>query len=310
MFCGNTVFVQKAIQAYSGVSTENYFKLASAGARAGNYTEAYTYYTRILEIEPENPDAWLGKAESAAWSSTLRDFRVPEMISGFLNAVEFAPEEDRAKVKRSATKAINSVVSGLFPLASNHLIEFVALDNTWNEYLHQSSLLLKALETAHEFVPSDRATIENIIHICTVNVQGIKFNDPYNNNMSRVLYLSDQYEAELRKMISKYSFKMRKIDPSFQTPNVKRQTPSACFIATATMDDYNHPDVRTLRRFRDSFLLTSRYGRKFVRAYYSVGPYPARVINSNPALKPISAFAFVKPIARIAYFILKFRPRN
>ena len=46
----------------------------------------------------------------------------------------------------------------------------------------------------------------------------------------------------------------------------------ACFIATAVYGDYDHPQVRVLRRFRDEVLLKSAAGRRFVRWYYRVGP--------------------------------------
>ncbi len=45
-----------------------------------------------------------------------------------------------------------------------------------------------------------------------------------------------------------------------------------CYIATACYGDYDHPDVRVLRRFRDARLLPSPAGRLFVRCYYFLSP--------------------------------------
>jgi len=46
----------------------------------------------------------------------------------------------------------------------------------------------------------------------------------------------------------------------------------ACFIATAVYGDYDHPQVRELRVFRDQVLMKSPARRRFVCWYYRVGP--------------------------------------
>jgi len=43
---------------------------------------------------------------------------------------------------------------------------------------------------------------------------------------------------------------------------------SGCFIATMAYGDIDHPDVISLRRFRDRYLLPFRFGRLFVSWYY------------------------------------------
>ena len=45
-----------------------------------------------------------------------------------------------------------------------------------------------------------------------------------------------------------------------------------CFVATAAFGDYDHPQVRLLREFRDRVLLTSAFGRGFTRTYYRYSP--------------------------------------
>lgn len=45
-----------------------------------------------------------------------------------------------------------------------------------------------------------------------------------------------------------------------------------CFVATAAMGSYMEDDVIFLRRFRDSVLLKSAWGRKFTAWYYERGP--------------------------------------
>jgi hypothetical protein len=69
-----------------------------------------------------------------------------------------------------------------------------------------------------------------------------------------------------------------------------------CFIATATMGDYNHPVVLDLRNFRDLFLLKSWYGRLFVKSYYFFGPFFAKLISKSKLLRLLSLNLLLKPI--------------
>jgi len=61
----------------------------------------------------------------------------------------------------------------------------------------------------------------------------------------------------------------------------------ACFIATAVYGDYDHPQVRKLRRFRDQVLLRSAPGRHFVRWYYRVGPGWAEWVHQKRLMRTI-----------------------
>lgn len=63
-----------------------------------------------------------------------------------------------------------------------------------------------------------------------------------------------------------------------------------CFIATATFNDFNAPEVITLRQFRDNVLNHSLLGRTFIRLYYFVAPSIATVVSSSNVLKAASRF--------------------
>lgn len=45
-----------------------------------------------------------------------------------------------------------------------------------------------------------------------------------------------------------------------------------CYVATAVYGSYDCPEVWTLRRYRDSYLLERPLGRLFVKLYYAVSP--------------------------------------
>jgi len=74
-----------------------------------------------------------------------------------------------------------------------------------------------------------------------------------------------------------------------------------CFIATAAYGSYLEPHVKTLRTFRDNYLLTNRVGRKFVELYYRFSPQPAGLIASHPPLRTLSRWALTPLVYGIRY---------
>ncbi len=77
-----------------------------------------------------------------------------------------------------------------------------------------------------------------------------------------------------------------------------------CFVATAAFGSYVDPHVMTLRAFRDSFLLTNRPGRAFVRWYYATSPAIADVIRERGLLKKAVRLALL-PAIGFSYFCLR-----
>lgn len=77
-----------------------------------------------------------------------------------------------------------------------------------------------------------------------------------------------------------------------------------CFIATAAYGSAMEPKIDTFREFRHKYLLLSPWGRKFVMAYYSWGPYAARWIHDRDWARFV-ARAFLWPVWGFAYVSLK-----
>lgn len=69
-----------------------------------------------------------------------------------------------------------------------------------------------------------------------------------------------------------------------------------CFIATATMGDYNHPVVVDLRLFRDDWLLKRSWGIHFTNWYYKHSPKVANIIANSLIIRKITFLIIVKPL--------------
>jgi hypothetical protein len=55
-----------------------------------------------------------------------------------------------------------------------------------------------------------------------------------------------------------------------------------CFVATAVYGSYDAPEVRVLRRWRDSSLRSALPGQIFVRVYYTCSPHLLRIVGAQP----------------------------
>ena len=60
---------------------------------------------------------------------------------------------------------------------------------------------------------------------------------------------------------------------------------SGCFVATAVYGTATHPDLDTLRTFRDDFLGETKLGRQFIKFYYKYGPSMAQFVRGRGLLK-------------------------
>lgn len=84
--------------------------------------------------------------------------------------------------------------------------------------------------------------------------------------------------------------KAAKLDPRNITiqHNLKSlQDPNGCFIATTAFGTPVAYEVNELRLFRDTWLVDRRYGRFFIKTYYTLSPNIANFISDKPVLKKI-----------------------
>ena len=76
-----------------------------------------------------------------------------------------------------------------------------------------------------------------------------------------------------------------------------------CFIATAAFGSPLAGQVKILRQFRDRYLLTNGWGRKFVAWYYRNGSVAARFIEDKPLIK-IAVRTALYPLVGFAWLLI------
>lgn len=288
----------------SGGNIDNLLGMARTAAMAGNQGEALNYFNRVLEIDPTVAEAWIGKGNAAAWQSTLNNLRLNEALVAFQHAIAITPETERVALAEDLAGQLNAIVTALYQLARNHMLEFIALNNSWSDYLGQVSIMLDTLDGIAEWAPNHLITQENIVHLCKDNIEGVSYRDPYNSNAPGLMSLSPQYEELLKTRMELAVTKIQKLDSSYVAPTLQKKEADACFVVTATMGDFHHPHVTVLRRFRDQHIRPLPFGARLIKFYYRVGPSLADWIRPRPWARFVSYLILVRPAALIARRLL------
>ncbi|ESY03815.1 hypothetical protein X753_19800 [Mesorhizobium sp. LNJC399B00] len=289
-------------------SVVNLIGMARTATAGGNQQEAFSYYNRVLEIDPTISEAWVGKGKAAGWQSSLANFRLNETLIAFSHALATTPEAAKTTVTNEVVGEVNAIVVALYRIARDHMVEYAALDNTWQSYLVHVSQMIDALDKARMWSPTDRTTLDNIVHLCKDNIEGYTFRDRFNNGIPVALGITDSYEQLLRSRMDQAVAAIRSIDGTYSPPVIEKKKADACFVVTATLGDYDHPKVVLLREFRDEWILKKWWGKAFIDTYYRIGPSLASVIKRSTLLRKISFLIVVRPAARFAHTRLRKLP--
>ncbi len=125
-----------------------------------------------------------------------------------------------------------------------------------------------------------------------VLIQGHKYELKYNFNgkEENILVLCDIVYCNQFDYFLATNWKTEK------PPVPENKKASGCFIATATIGDYDHPVVIRLRRFRDNILGAHKWGISFIEFYYKNSPAYAKIIEQNQVLRLLSYIFIVMPL--------------
>ncbi len=136
MMIEGTVAVSGTVKIDDTERVKNFFKMASNAYDAGNKQEAENYCNKIIEIDPENADAWLLKGISAVWQSTLGNLRMDEFLSCVSNAFQYATSIEN--LKELGQRAYQELYNLSLAINALQLNRVVSVPSTWKEYLNFS----------------------------------------------------------------------------------------------------------------------------------------------------------------------------
>jgi tetratricopeptide (TPR) repeat protein len=134
-YCNTTSLIEKARQ----VTAERYAavrKLADTAFEGANYQEAYTQYTRLLELAPDDEYGWVRKGLSTTRLSTAQDLRYDEAMACFRRALQTNPASELAKgaveeSKRTLVSFLNKLALEQFDLGRDRLARSALAGGAW-----------------------------------------------------------------------------------------------------------------------------------------------------------------------------------
>ena len=92
MYCGYDIIIHETKDDSQKSKVANWLKLADS-VKGSNFEEAYNYYSKVLEVEPENYKAWFGKALMTCKLSKLDKPRADEIINLVRISIDLCHEE-------------------------------------------------------------------------------------------------------------------------------------------------------------------------------------------------------------------------
>ncbi|NAS89549.1 hypothetical protein C4E24_07445, partial [ANME-1 cluster archaeon AG-394-G21] len=82
------------------------------------------------------------------------------------------------------------------------------------------------------------------------------------------------------------------------------ETPSPCYIATATYGTPLDSNINVLRDFRDDVLMTNPLGEAFVSTYYATSPPIADALRENDGLRAATRLSLITPLVYFSGIML------
>lgn len=87
-YCGTTITYQPPVEKIERKNVERLLEICKTSLDGKNYKETIEYANKILEIDPENFDAWINKAIATFWLTTVANNRYSEATGYVLKAEE------------------------------------------------------------------------------------------------------------------------------------------------------------------------------------------------------------------------------
>ena len=313
-FCDNVTKIIRPVKVISKLTDisesetarfTNFVAILEKSMVAGNYKEAYDYCNKALEIDPQSAALWENKAISCFWIRTDSDIIETEAkeILTYLNAAKQA-DPDSKTYEDTAT----SIASNLF-FAVYYSYLMLSPDLSSNgkdldEYsLDASKKLLsyvKIMEIAFDINPT-KIYLEKAINELT-NLEKVLWINVDKNGNKTTLDCWRNFSFDAVRTRDRYITKIKKLDSNYQAPEFPKDG-GWCFIATAAMGSYDHPQVMELRHFRDEWILEKKWGKSFVKWYYHYGAIAAKSIDKSFVLKKICYLLIVKPLVYLSRIV-------
>jgi tetratricopeptide (TPR) repeat protein len=200
MYCGYDIIMRETQNNPPQSNVENWIKLAKAIVDTSP-EKAYGYYTKVLEVEPENWIAWYENARIVERLSTLANPRITEIINCFQKAFEFIPDNEKEDWREKAFVEFSNCLSQFDQMSLLYLMKKRPFnENDLKDYRALSNLYFLGID----YVLSLSSNPKEIKRVAESAMKKTKnaFNDGWFNNKCQ-----------------EYINIIRNVDPVYQPPS-------------------------------------------------------------------------------------------
>ena len=102
---------------------DSYMVMAKKALEEEHYADAEYYAKKILELDSKSSPAWFIRGKAAGWQTTGRNNRFPESMVCWINADQFAAEEEKDALREEIVAAATGVGSAIVQMKLNKFKE-------------------------------------------------------------------------------------------------------------------------------------------------------------------------------------------
>lgn len=146
MHCGSKIIVQEAINAVRIDNThmiDTWMKMGDRAYEGENFSEAYEYYRKIIEVQPDNWIAHYKKGKAAGWQSTIANLRFTEATTSFAQSINLAPGERKDTLKSEVNEEVKKLALALIALRADRFEKWPDAEETAG-FINDIGEILKA----------------------------------------------------------------------------------------------------------------------------------------------------------------------
>lgn len=305
-YCGTAFVTEKAINNYNtyitnnydgatvniiGGNVENLLELAEIAERAGNHTEANEYYSKILEIEPQNRKALFRKGYMACLVSNVYDINSEELLVYARRALTDCSDDkfcyyalqELGKIRYLIHENIIKEYNKTWEDEDSFYMLVNGLVSCFNIALYEIEYTKDKYKTGR-YITYYRRALEFGMKYCAELCKERSYRDFSSDRILNIKVSTDLHKEYLDayNMLRDMAKEIEEKE-SVDIPEINRDlnVTQGCYIATCIYGSYDCPQVWTLRRFRDTYLHESMWGRTFIRGYYRISPKLVDLFGNN-----------------------------
>lgn len=122
MMIEGTVQVAGTVTVDNSGKIGNYLMMAGSAFNVENYKEAEEYANKVIEIDPQNAEAWFIKGKAAGYQSTLGKIRLSESVQCWVNTIIYSGN-DRQKFQSAVSNEISKLEDAIILLKAETFAE-------------------------------------------------------------------------------------------------------------------------------------------------------------------------------------------